>query len=259
MSRVLPLVLAVVVPLGIACTEPSAPAAATRTTPGPSLDLVTIEIDREVTAEEFALADKDQTGGICVKGTSSDNLLMMDANAATPSQPCPPAWQFVGKPMGIKIRKEWYTEDKNANGLVCVKFVTDTKTIVKDDNAGTPSQPCPPAFYAVGKTPSGPKVDADDLKTAVLTVSPREGDHYTDQLIGIHELIFIPVPVVLMPLPGAPDAGFLLHKLGMKVAYRCVNTDQFRNSFYYFPASRKVAEYVIARRKPKGKLCLFSA
>jgi hypothetical protein len=166
MSRALPLVLAVVVPLGIACTEPSAPAAATRTTPGPSFDLVTIEIDREVTAEEFALADKDQTGGICVKGTSSDNLLMMDANAATPSEPCPPAWQFVGKPMGIKIRKEWYTEDKNANGLVCVKFVTDTKTIVKDDNAGTPSQPCPPAFYAVGKTPSGPKVDADDLKTA---------------------------------------------------------------------------------------------
>jgi len=138
-----------------------------------------MEIDRVVTAEEFAIADKDQTGGICVKGTSSDNLLMMDANAATPSQPCPPAWQFVGKPMGIKITKEWFTEDKNANGLVCVKFVGDTKTIVKDDNAGTPSQPCPPSFSPVGKTPGGPKVDAEDLKAA-------DGD--SDGLICVNAL-----------------------------------------------------------------------
>jgi hypothetical protein len=125
-----------------------------------------MEFERFVTAEEYALADADGANGICVKGTPSGDLLMKDANAATPSQPCPPAWQFIGKPMGIKVQKEWFTEDKNGNGQVCVKFVGDDKTIVKDDNANTPSQPCPPAFSPVGKSPAGPKVSAEDLAAA---------------------------------------------------------------------------------------------
>ena len=51
---------------------------------------------------------------------------------------------------------------------MCVKFVGDDKTIVKDDNAGTPSQPCPPAFTpALGKTSSGgPQVSAEDVMAA---------------------------------------------------------------------------------------------
>jgi hypothetical protein len=44
-----------------------------------------------VSEEEFALADIDKAAGICVKGTSSTHRRMKDANAATPSQPCPPA------------------------------------------------------------------------------------------------------------------------------------------------------------------------
>lgn len=159
--------IAIALPLAFACSDPSAPNGdASRRTTAPTFDLVITEIDRVVTEEEFALADVDKAGGICVKGTSSTNLLMKDANAATPSQPCPPAWQFVGKPMGIKIQKEWFTEDKNLNGTVCVKFVGDSKTIVKDDNVNTPSQPCPPAFSPIGKAPAGPKVDAEDLAAA---------------------------------------------------------------------------------------------
>ena len=66
----------------------------------------------------------------------------------------------------MKGTKGTYTEDKNANGLVCIKDLTNGKSIVKDDNAGTPSQPCPPAFSPVGKAPSGPKADAEDLQAA---------------------------------------------------------------------------------------------
>jgi hypothetical protein len=154
------------VPLLLACTDMAGPSDRTVSAPRPSADLIVTELDRVVTEAEFAVADKDRAAGICVKGTTSDHLLMKDANAATPSQPCPPAWQFVGKPTGIKIRKEWYSEDKNANGRVCVKFVGENKTIVKDDNEATPSQPCPAAFSPVGSTPSGPKVDAEDLMAA---------------------------------------------------------------------------------------------
>ena len=132
----------------------------------PSLELVVVEIDRTVSEAEFAEADVDKAGGICVKGTSSTHVLMKDANAATPSQPCPPAWEFLGKAAAIKIRKEWFSEDKNANGQVCVKFVGEDKTIVKDDNAATPSEPCPPAFSPVGKAPAGPMVDAENLVAA---------------------------------------------------------------------------------------------
>jgi hypothetical protein len=62
---------------------------------GPRFDLVTTGIERTVTEEEFAIADVETSIGICVKGTSTTNLLMKDANPATPSQPCPPAWFYV--------------------------------------------------------------------------------------------------------------------------------------------------------------------
>lgn len=168
MSRARPFVslAAAVLALLLACSDASGPSDRAPQLTRPVADLVTTEIDRIVTEEEFAIADKDKAAGICVRGTSSDHLLMKDANAATPSQPCPPAWQFVGKPAAIKIQKEWFSEDKNANGQVCVTFVGDDKTIVKDDNEATPSQPCPAAFSPVGSVPAGPNVDAVDLKAA---------------------------------------------------------------------------------------------
>lgn len=165
-ARIAAAIAIAVLPVTLACSGDAPVAPKVFTPASPLLELVTTELDRVVTEEEFAIADKDKAAGICVKGTTSDHLLMKDANAATPSQLCPPAWQFVGKPTAIKIRKEWFSEDRNANGQVCVKFVGDDKTIVKDDNEATPSQPCPAAFSPVGSAPKGPKVDAEDLKAA---------------------------------------------------------------------------------------------
>ena len=165
-ARAFTAIAVAVLPFALACSDTPRPTESARIVTRPSTDLVVTELDRVVTEEEFAIADKDKAAGICVKGTTSDHLLMKDANAATPSQLCPPAWQFVGKPTAIKIQKEWFSEDRNANGQVCVKFVGDDKTIVKDDNEATPSQPCPAAFSPVGSAPKGPKVDAEDLKAA---------------------------------------------------------------------------------------------
>ena len=163
--RYVAVLLAVAAPL--ACSDPSGPnGSGSYQSAGPKLDLVVTEIERTVTEEEFAMADVEKSIGICVKGTSSTNLLMKDANAATPSQPCPPGWTYMGKPTAIKIHKEWFTEDKNANGQVCVKFVGDSKTIVKDDNATTPTQPCPPSYSPVGSAPKGPAAEAEDAAEA---------------------------------------------------------------------------------------------
>src|SRR5688572_22384620 len=125
-ARTIAAITIAALPLALACREPGV--GPDRPIPStPSLELVVVEIDRTVSEAEFAEADVDKTGGICVKGTSSTHILMKDANAATPSQPCPPAWEFLGKPAAIKIRKEWFSEDKNANGQVCVKFVGEDK------------------------------------------------------------------------------------------------------------------------------------
>lgn len=155
-----------VFPMVVACSDPAGPPGGARPLGiRPSADLVVAEVDRVVTEEEFAIANKDVSSGICAKGTSSTHVLMKDASP-TPSQLCPPAWEYLGKAAAIKVRTEWFSEDKNSNGQVCVKFVGDDKTIVKDDNEATPSQPCPAAFSPVGKPPAGPKVDAEDLKAA---------------------------------------------------------------------------------------------
>ena len=156
---------AFLLPLGIACHDPSAPAQGARPLGLPSLDLVITAIEVAVSAEEVALADKDGDNAICGKLTSSDNALLKDANAATPSQPCPAGWELLKTPK-VTGTKGTYTEDKNANGLVCIKDLTNGKSIVKDDNTGTPSQPCPPAFLPYGKPPTGPKADAEDLQAA---------------------------------------------------------------------------------------------
>jgi hypothetical protein len=160
--------IAVAIPFVVACRDVSAPTVASRPS-APSFDVITTEVERFVTDEEFALADADKVAGVCMKGTSSTNLVIKDANPATPSQPCPPAWTYTDKPSSIKLPVNWETEDKNRNGYVCVKYVGDvgtSKSVVKDDNLSTPSQPCPPSFTYVGKPPSGPKVDADDVAAA---------------------------------------------------------------------------------------------
>jgi hypothetical protein len=116
-----------------------------------SLDLVTEEIEVMIPALDFDEANVSKAIGICVMDTPSGTLVLKEANPNTPSQPCPPPFFFKGKTEAVKIRKEWLIEDENRNGAVCVKEASAGKFIVKDDNAATPSQPCPPAFLLVGK------------------------------------------------------------------------------------------------------------
>jgi hypothetical protein len=156
--------------------EPVSHVSRTRSAP----DLVAATVDRVITEEEFALADADKVAGICTKPTSSTNILMKDANAATPSQPCPAGWGPLSGPATLTVSYGWSTDDdKNGNGAVCVKFVgTDGKAIVKDDNTATPSQPCPPSFTISGKI-SAPKVDAD-----AVTAADDDGD----KMVCVHAL-----------------------------------------------------------------------
>ena len=41
--------------------------------------------------------------------------------------------------------------DDNGNGAVCVKDTPSGQLLIKDDNANTPSQPCPPSYAFTGK------------------------------------------------------------------------------------------------------------
>jgi len=134
----------------------------------PQLELVSVTTTVAVPAEEFAVADENGNAVTCVKQTPSGQLLYKDDNPATPSQPCPPSYQVVGKVGStIKVDKTWFTEDKNENGVVCVKLLDNGKEIVKDDNAATPSQPCPPSFNLVGNAKTGKvKLPFDDMVAA---------------------------------------------------------------------------------------------
>ena len=136
----------------------------------PQLELVSVTTTVAVPAEEFAVADENGNAVTCVKQTPSGQLLYKDDNPATPSQPCPPSYQVVGKVGStIKVDTMWFTEDANENGVVCVKVLANGKEIVKDDNAATPSQPCPPSFnlMVLGKSPAVKvKIPLDDLLAA---------------------------------------------------------------------------------------------
>ena len=155
-------------PALVACTDSAvAPESRASHVRSPTLDVLPTLIEYTVTAEEFSLADADKSGKACAKETSSANVLLKDANEATPSQLCPPAWQQLVAGTKVIIHNEWVDEDTNRNGQVCTKPIGTDKTIVKDDNLATPSQPCPPAFSVTYvRKPAGPKVDFDDVIAA---------------------------------------------------------------------------------------------
>jgi hypothetical protein len=133
----------------------------------PTLAIVVTVEEQMLSAVDFEEANTDKVNGICVKDTPSGTVILKDANENTPSEPCPPAFLYKGKPEAIEIRKEWAIEDENRNGTVCVKETGAGRFIVKDDNEATPSEPCPPAFITAGggKVP-GPKVPAPELAQA---------------------------------------------------------------------------------------------
>jgi hypothetical protein len=155
--------------------DPIAPAATSQ------FELITITTMMAIPAEEFSLADENANGLVCVKQTPSGELLSKDDDASTPSQPCPPSYRVVGRGDAISVDQTWFSEDGNQNGLVCVKLLTNGNEIVKDDNPGTPSQPCPPAFSVVGKNqratrriPYNDMVAADDNKNGTVCLKTWE-------------------------------------------------------------------------------------
>jgi hypothetical protein len=97
--------------------------------------------------------DGNKNGVVCVKFLGNGKEIVKDDNTATPSQPCPPAFNPVGKSGAVKIKlpfDDMVAADDNANGSVCLKTWELTNNfIVHDDNLATPSQPCPPSFAVV--------------------------------------------------------------------------------------------------------------
>lgn len=145
----------------------------------PQLELITVTALVTIPPEEFALADENANGLVCVKQTPSGQLLLRDDNAQTPSQPCPPSYRAENRGAQFEVDQTWFSEDENRNGAVCVKLLANGNEIVKDDNTATPSQPCPPAFNLVGKTPGikiplADVIAADDNKNLTVCVKTWE-------------------------------------------------------------------------------------
>ncbi len=98
----------------------------------------------------------------------------------------------------------------------------------------------------------------DHLQATILFVRLGECNHYADQLIGKHELIFIPVTIILVPLPSSTNARFFLHELRMKVTNGTVAIQQRCNGVDHPLAPCHVTEYIVARSKPKRESCFLA-
>jgi hypothetical protein len=151
----------------VACTTDVVPPAALSSV-GARAARILVEVEKQVPDLDFDEADKDLNKIACVKETPDGDLVLREGNANTPSQYCPPPFEQIGKGGTLKFLKEYHDDDVNLNGVVCVKLTGGDKSIVKDDNEATPSQPCPPAFYTVTGKAIGKKVpfelaaEADD-------------------------------------------------------------------------------------------------
>lgn len=152
--------------LTVACTEPTATLRFLPIDQFLRASLVTVEIEKALPDADVDAADVNGNASVCVKPTPSGNVLYKDDNPATPSQPCPPAFEYTGKGKAVKVPAEVWEEDANLNGIVCWKEVRPGSYVVKDDNLNTPSQPCPPAFNATTNKKATPKVPAEDIAEA---------------------------------------------------------------------------------------------
>lgn len=102
---------------------------------------------------DWTAEDDNGNGAVCVKEVAPGRFVVKDDNLQTPSQPCPPSFlpTTVGKGGGDIPAGPASEADDNGNGVVCLHIVDGTgDAIVRDDNLATPSQPCPPAYSAVG-------------------------------------------------------------------------------------------------------------
>lgn len=77
-----------------------------------------IEVDKTWFTE-----DSNKNGVVCVKFLANGKEIVKDDNLATPSQPCPPAFNLVGNvKTAIKLPfDDLVAADDNRNGAVCLK------------------------------------------------------------------------------------------------------------------------------------------
>src|ERR1700732_183219 len=88
------------------------------------------------------------------------------------------------------------------------------------------------------------------LQTPVFFICFSKCHHYTDQLIREHELVFIPVTVILVPFPSPANLWLFLHQLRMKVAYRGIASKQLLYRTYHLFAPGKVSKNIVPGGKP---------
>src|SRR6476620_1016070 len=96
------------------------------------------------------------------------------------------------------------------------------------------------------------------LEATVFLIRFGEGHHDTNQLIGEQELVFIPIPIILVPFPGATNFWLLLHQLTVKVTNRTVAVKQFSRGRYHSMTSDEHAVYILTWIEPERKLGFLS-
>jgi len=171
----------VVLALSVACADPASHPVAPLATP--LFDIAAPGGEQPVPDGDVTEADENLNGTVCSKGTPSGHVLSKDDNLNTPSQPCPPGFALIGKGGAVKIPADFSADDANQNGIVCWKETKPGVYIAKDDNLNTPSQPCPPAYYATGagkktKVEAKDLAEADDNKNAMVCVKVIESNNH---------------------------------------------------------------------------------
>jgi hypothetical protein len=91
----------------------------------------------------------------------------------------------------------------------------------------------------------------DHLEATVLLIGFCKSNHNTDQLIGEHELILVPVPIVLVPFPCATNTWFFLHEFRVKMANGGIAIEQWSYRADHPLTSCHVSKDVVARREPQ--------
>ena len=89
------------------------------------------------------------------------------------------------------------------------------------------------------------------LETSIFPGGRRDSHHDRNELVRKHELVFIPVAVVLVPFPGAAHFGFLFHQFTVIMTNRSAGIQQAGYPLYQPAASGKTAVKVIAGSVPE--------
>jgi len=90
---------------------------------------------------------------------------------------------------------------------------------------------------------------------AVLRGVRVECDDGVDDLVGVQEPLVVPVPEILVPLPGAAAAGLLQQHLGVRVV-RLRAAHERRHSLNQRGRAAELPVRVVAEEPPECKFCV---